>query len=76
MMNAQTASANTYIHMVHNGKEVSQAWSAYSTNDQSGSMMAILFLQQHDEVHTVLRTGTSLEGSGYSHWGGFLLATV
>ena len=76
IMNAVTMNANTYIHIVHNGQEVSRAWSVYSNGNHSGSMMAILILQQTDEVHTVLMSGYSLHGEGWSHWGGFLLATL
>ena len=76
IMNAVTMNAYTYTHIVHNGQEVSRAWSVYSNGNQSGSMMAILLLQQLDEVHTVLMSGYSLAGAGHSNWGGFLLATL
>ena len=76
MMTAVTQQTNTYVHMLHNGQVVSRAFGTYSTNNQSGSMMAILLLQPADEIHTVLKSGYSLGGGAYSHWGGFLLATV
>ena len=76
-MNALTHGAHTIVHMVHNGQIVSQLTSGYYNNvNSSGSMMAILLLQQLDEVHTVLQSSHSLQGKVYSHWGGFLLAIV
>ena len=78
-MNALThawGTNNCWVIMRHNAQVVSQAFSAYANNDQSASMLAILLLQQGDDVHTVLLAGRSLYGNGWSHWGGFLLAQV
>ena len=77
MMTALNYQVHSRVGMIHNGREVSRAWAAVSNqSDQSASMMAILLLQQSDEVHTVLKEGYSLYGNWWSHWGGFLLATV
>ena len=76
LMTAVNQLTNTYVHMLHNEQVVSRASATYSTHNQSGSMMAILLLQQTDDIYTVLKSGHSLGGGGYSHWGGFLLATV
>ena len=43
--------------MLHNWQLVLRASGTYSTHNQSGSMMAILLLQQTDEIHTVLKSG-------------------
>ena len=66
----------SWVRMRLNGNEVSQAYAAYSSNDQSGSMTAILYLEVGDEVHTVLLASRTLHGDGWSHWGGFLLGAV
>ena len=69
-------SQTSWVRMRLNGNEVSQAYAAFSTNDQSASMSAILYLEERDEVHTVLLAERTLHGNGWSHWGGFILGAV
>ena len=77
LMTAVTQLTNNYVHMLHNEQVVSRASATYSSHNQSGSMMAILLLQQTDDIHTVLKSGhNSLGGGGYSHWGGGLFISL
>ena len=76
IVNAVTHSGPSEVLLIHNGQEVSRGFAIANPSNKSGSMMAILALQQLDEVHSLLLQGCTLFGLGFSHWGGFLLATV
>ena len=79
--NALTLRRFTRVVLMHNNREVSKSYAAafeYQNLiwNQNASLLAILLLQARDEVHTILVKDHDLNGDGWSHFGGFLLATV
>ena len=81
IMNALTLRVYTRVLMMHNGREVSRSYAAAflvngNPRNQNACMVGILMLQARDEVHTVLGARHDLNGEGWSHFGGFMLAAV
>ena len=71
-MNAVTLlPGSTDVRLLQSSREVSRAYASFSTDSQSGSLMAVLHCLAGHTMYTVLERGNSLKGNRWSHWGGF-----
>ena len=71
-MNAVTLlPGSTDVRLLRSTLEVSRAYASYSTDSQSGSLMAVIHCLERQTISTVLQRGNSLKGNRWSHWGGF-----